>query len=55
MRVGTNLPPCMKVLNRKAYEWRRDHRAEVLAQLKLYLEKGGGAAPRRASRTPRAG
>ncbi len=46
MRVGTNLPPCMKVLNRKAYEWRRDHRAEVLAQLKLYLEKGEARLPR---------
>ena len=31
----------MKVLNRKAYEWRRDHREEVLPQLKTYLEKVG--------------
>ncbi|MDA4134833.1 MAG: tyrosine-type recombinase/integrase [Thaumarchaeota archaeon] len=31
----------MKVLNRKAYEWRRDHREEVIPQLKVYLEKVG--------------
>jgi integrase len=31
----------MKVLNRRAYEWRRDHRDEVASQLKVYLEKVG--------------
>ena len=41
MRVGSNLPPCMKVLNRRAYEWRRDHREQVVSQLKVYLEKVG--------------
>jgi integrase len=41
MRARTNLPPCMKVLNRKAYQWRREHREEVVLQLKTYLEKVG--------------
>jgi integrase len=41
MLAGSNLPPCMKVLNKKAYEWRRDHRKEVVSQLKVYLEKVG--------------
>ena len=31
----------MKVLNRRAYEWRRDHREQVVSQLKVYLEKVG--------------
>ena len=31
----------MKVLNRRAYEWRRDHRDEVASQLKVYLERVG--------------
>jgi hypothetical protein len=31
----------MPVLNRKAYEWRRDHREEVVSHLKVHLEKVG--------------
>ena len=37
----------MKVLNRKAYEWRRDHREEVVSQLKVYLEKVGRRGSRK--------
>jgi integrase len=47
MRVGTYLPTCMKVLNRRAYEWRRDHRDEAVAQLKTYLEKVGRRGSRK--------
>ena len=43
MRVGTNLPTCMKVLNRKAYEWRRDHRDEVVVQTQDLPGEGGEA------------
>lgn len=37
----------MKVLNQRAYEWRRDHREEVVGQLKAYLEKVGRRGSRK--------